>query len=209
MDGWMLGKCCLFGVSDLFLTCFWPFPESSSTLKKISTGSQTRNNFREKVFKKGACEKWIRQKAGPRQNANFDRFREPTFCKHPIYIYIYICYTVTYIHSCCWVPRSNTIHVLLVADQQRGSLRKGLAEFVHQKCGGRGANWRSWVKDGLNHGHNRKWLGWVYQDGQIWTTRLFFSLKTRIKMIQNHCTPDLLKRKILTADTPSWTVAMC
>ena len=22
MDGWMLGKCCLFGVSDLFLTCF-------------------------------------------------------------------------------------------------------------------------------------------------------------------------------------------
>jgi hypothetical protein len=21
MDGWMLGKCCLFGVSDLFLTC--------------------------------------------------------------------------------------------------------------------------------------------------------------------------------------------
>ena len=34
MDGWMLGKCCLFGVSDLFLTCFWPFPESSSTSKK-------------------------------------------------------------------------------------------------------------------------------------------------------------------------------
>ena len=22
VDGWMLGKCCLFGVSDLFLTCF-------------------------------------------------------------------------------------------------------------------------------------------------------------------------------------------
>jgi len=55
-----------------------------------------------------------------------------------IYIYLYyICYTV--IHSCCWVRRSNIIHVLLVADQQRGSLRKGLAEFVHQKCGGRGA----------------------------------------------------------------------
>ena len=34
MDGWMLGKCCLFGVSDLFLICFWPFPESSSTSKK-------------------------------------------------------------------------------------------------------------------------------------------------------------------------------
>ena len=31
MGGWMLGKCSLFGVSDLFLTCFWPFPESSST----------------------------------------------------------------------------------------------------------------------------------------------------------------------------------
>ena len=37
MDGWMdgmLGKCCLFGVSDLFLTCFWPFPGPSSTSKK-------------------------------------------------------------------------------------------------------------------------------------------------------------------------------
>ena len=34
VNGWMLGKCCLFGVSDLFLTCFWPFPESSSTSKK-------------------------------------------------------------------------------------------------------------------------------------------------------------------------------
>ena len=34
MDGWMLGKCCLFGVSDLFLTSFLPFPESSSTSKK-------------------------------------------------------------------------------------------------------------------------------------------------------------------------------
>ena len=44
MDGWMdgmLGKCCLFGVSDLFLT----FPGVFFNFKKISTGSQTRNNF--------------------------------------------------------------------------------------------------------------------------------------------------------------------
>ena len=41
MDGWMLGKCCLFGVSDLFLT----FPGVFLNFKKISTGSQTRNNF--------------------------------------------------------------------------------------------------------------------------------------------------------------------
>ena len=45
MDGWMLGKCCLFGVSDLFLT----FPGVFFNFKKISTGSQTRNNFREKA----------------------------------------------------------------------------------------------------------------------------------------------------------------
>ena len=41
MDGWMLGKCCLFGVSDLFLT----FPGVFFNFKKISMGSQTRNNF--------------------------------------------------------------------------------------------------------------------------------------------------------------------
>ena len=41
MDGWMLGKCCLFGVSDLFLT----FPGVFFNFKKISTGSTTRNNF--------------------------------------------------------------------------------------------------------------------------------------------------------------------
>ena len=41
MDGWMLGKCCLFGVSDLFLT----FPGVFFNFKKISTGNQTRNNF--------------------------------------------------------------------------------------------------------------------------------------------------------------------
>ena len=35
VDGWMLGKCSLFGVSDLFLTCFWPFPVSSLTSKKV------------------------------------------------------------------------------------------------------------------------------------------------------------------------------
>ena len=45
MDGWMLGKCCLFGVSDLFLT----FPEVFFNFKKISTGSQARNNFSEKA----------------------------------------------------------------------------------------------------------------------------------------------------------------
>ena len=45
MDGWMLGKCCLFW-------CFWPVSDLSRSLlqlQKISTGSQTRNNFREKA----------------------------------------------------------------------------------------------------------------------------------------------------------------
>ena len=37
----MLGKCCLFGISNLFLT----FPGVFFNFKKISTGSQTRNNF--------------------------------------------------------------------------------------------------------------------------------------------------------------------
>ena len=39
VNGWMLGKCCLFGVSDLFLT----FPGILFNFKKSSTGSQTRN----------------------------------------------------------------------------------------------------------------------------------------------------------------------
>ena len=37
----MLGKCCLFGVPDLFLT----FPGAFFNFKKISTGSQIKNNF--------------------------------------------------------------------------------------------------------------------------------------------------------------------
>ena len=37
-----------------------------------------------KALKKKKDEIYIRYKAGPNQTANFDRFREPRFCKHPI-----------------------------------------------------------------------------------------------------------------------------
>ena len=123
MDGWMLGKCCLFGVSDLFLTCFWPFPESSSTSKKsaraIKLGTILGKRRYQATFifflKKRTCEKWIRQKAGPKQNANFDRFWEQTFSKHPIctYTYMYIYLYIVIFTNCPICFKTNSIFCFL------------------------------------------------------------------------------------------------
>ena len=47
MDGWMLGKCCLFGVSDLFLT----FPGVFFNFKKSARAIKLGTIFRQKAKK--------------------------------------------------------------------------------------------------------------------------------------------------------------
>ena len=115
MDGWMLGKCCLFDVSDLFLT----FPGVFFNFKKISTGSQTRNNFSEKA--EAIKPPWNKTKKRGHVRNEFARRRAPSrmristafgnqhFANTP-YIYIYYMCKNVYI----WVYRySHTVIVYI------------------------------------------------------------------------------------------------